>query len=567
MVDVRLEGDRMFLENTGFRDRDYCQTVPGSRYKDDMWSAPISWAALKVVRSLWPEVGLSTDITDWAWAEYERRVRPAMEWREQALDPNNSAWAPVPGLYGYQGTGARFLCAAEGATLADDMGTGKCAQSIAALEIGTAYPALIVCPATAKINWQREFTKWAPTRRVCVVTGTASQRRRLIATPADVYIVGFEALRTHTRLAGYGSTRLTTEEKTPKELNQIEWAAVIVDEAHRAVDPHAKQTRSIWGVSANTPFRFALTGTPIVNSPDDLWALLHYEAPIEWPSKSKYLDRYCKLSYNRWGGMQVDGLNPHNQEEFYSLIEPRLLRRPKSLVLPWLPPKVYERRDVPMSPKQKKAYDEFNAGSVAALDSGTSIAIDPLTVLTRLTQLASAQGDVTPAGDFRMCAPSSKVEALIELLEDMPTDEQLVVFAQSRQLIDLAAEALNKEGISYGLVEGNQSEYTRQHSIDQFQAGQYRTILCTFGAGSEAITLTNAATVCFLQRSWSMVANRQAEDRVHRPGQTAAQVTIIDLVAPGTVEEHILEVIDAKGDMSEEVVRDKATLRRILGGI
>ena len=566
MVLARLEADRLILDNTGFRDRDACHTVPGSKYKDGIWSAPVSWAAIKVARSLWPELETDVDLTAWAWGEYERRVRPAMEWRTVALDPANEAWCPVKGLYGYQQTGANWIQAAQGCTLADDMGTGKTVQTICALEIADAYPALIVCPSSAKINWQREYHQWAPNRTAVVVTGTATQRRRLIQCRADVYIVGFEALRTHTALGRYGSTRLTQTEKDSKELNNIDWATVIVDEAHRAVDPHAKQTRSIWGVSANATLRIALTGTPIVNSPDDLWALLHFEDPIEWPSKTKYLDRYCKLSFNRWGGMEVDGLNPYNREEFFSLIEPRLLRRPKSLVLPWLPPKVYERRDVAMYPKQRKAYDEFRTGSVAALDSGSSVAIDPLTVLTRLTQLASANGDITPQGDYRMCAPSPKVDALLELLADLG-EAPLVVFAQSRQLIGLAAQALEKEGITYGLVQGEQTEYERQHAIDAFQDGRVQVILCTFGAGSEAITLTSAATLCFLQRSWSMVANRQAEDRVHRPGQNAAQVTIIDLVATGTVEEHILEVIENKGDMSEEVVRDKATLRRILGSV
>jgi SNF2 family DNA or RNA helicase len=139
-----------------------------------------------------------------------------------------------------------------------------------------------------------------------------------------------------------------------------------------------------------------------------------------------------------------------------------------------------------------------------------------------------------------------------------------VVFAQSRQLLVLAHERLEKEGISHGMVWGEQGGYERQGYIDSFQSGEIRVILCTLGAGSEAITLTAASTVCFLQRSWSMVTNRQAEDRVHRIGQGAASVTIIDMVAPGTVDENILAAIEAKGDMMEEIVRDKESIRRML---
>jgi SNF2 family DNA or RNA helicase len=216
-----------------------------------------------------------------------------------------------------------------------------------------------------------------------------------------------------------------------------------------------------------------------------------------------------------------------------------------------------------MLPKQKQAYDSFKKRHTALLDSGTAMALDPLTELTRLTQLASACADVNAADEFRLCLPSSKVEALLELLEDMG-EQQLVVFAVSRQLIDIATAVLEDKGIPCSVVVGGQTDYARQSAIDEFQAGRARVILLTLGAGSEAITLTAASTVCFLQRSWSMVQNRQAEDRVHRIGQSADKVVIIDLVAPNTVEEHIAAAVEAKGDMLEEITRDKESIRRML---
>jgi SNF2 family DNA or RNA helicase len=470
----------------------------------------------------------------------------------------------IDGLYPYQTTGAHFLGLANGGTLADDMGTGKCVQTIASLKEYDLYPALIVCPNAAKATWFNEFAKWSPETKVQVIGGTAGQRRKQLAMVAEVYIINYESLRTHTRIAGYGSITLSETDKQPKELNEIDWEAVIADEAHRCVDPNAKQTRALWGVSSGSPVRIALTGTPLVNSPDDLWAILHFECPDEWPSKTKFIDRYCLKEYNSWGGMSVIGLNPATRQEFYDLITPRFLRRTKALVNPWLPEKVYERLDVEMNPKQRKAYDAFRTDSLAVLDGGVSLAIDPLTILTRLTQLASANAEVNEGGAVRLCAPSSKVDALVDLLQDMPASSPLVVFAQSRQLLVLAHERLDKEGISHGMVWGDQGDWERQGYIDAFQAGDLRVILCTLGAGSEAITLTAASTVCFIQRSWSLVTNRQAEDRVHRIGQSAESVTIIDMVAPGTVDEHILRAVEAKGEMFEDLVRDKESVRRML---
>lgn len=564
MPTADLYNGRISLVDTEYRDKDRCKQMPGAAYKNGQWTATISWAAVKILRSLWPDVLITQALSDWCWAEYNERVMHVVQLRADAMNPELDAPSHIEGLRPYQNTGALFLTLSRGATLADDMGTGKTAQAIAAVENTEQYPCLVVCPAVAKESWRREYLRWAPHRKVVVVTGNAPARRKLIESEAEVYIIGYPVLRTHTRIAGYGSLALTDAEKEPKELNVHTWKAIIADEAHRVVDPKAKQTRALWGVSAKAGLRLALTGTPMVNAPDDFWSLLHYVAPEEWPSKTKYLERYCIKEFDMWGHMSITGLEPANAAEFYTLADLRYLRRPKALVNPWLPEKIYERRDVEMLPKQKTAYDSMKKNQLAVLDSGTSMALDELTELTRLTQLASACADVNPAGEFRLCLPSSKIQALLELLEDMGS-EQLVVFALSRQLIDLAAIVLEDKGIPCSVVVGGQTDYARQDAIDEFQAGRARVILLTLGAGSEAITLTAASTVCFLQRSWSMVQNRQAEDRVHRIGQEADKVTIVDLIAPGTVEEHIAQAIERKGDMLEEIVRDKESIRLLLG--
>ncbi len=570
---IDIEGKSIVFRETEYRDRDACREIPSSRYKKmagdtkELWRAPLTWRALLMANRIWPDATITNDLREWAWHEYNNHLAPVLAVREMALDPAQSMPVTIEGPYPYQTTGAHFIALSGGATLADDMGTGKCIQTIAALEQYDLYPALIVCPNQAKTTWANEWEKWTSDIAVQVIGGTAGQRRKQIASSADVYIINYESLRTHTKLGGYGSIKLTAEESKLKELNEIDWVTIIADEAHRCVDPHSKQTRALWGVAdavVPRPLCIALTGTPMVNSPDDLYCLLHFESPDEWPSKTRFIDRYCIKEYNAWGGMSVVGLNPYTQQEFYDLITPRFLRRPKALVTPWLPEKVRERRDIELSPKQRKAYDSFVKDSIAVLDSGTAIATDPLTILTRLTQLSSATVDVDAAGNVRLCAPSSKVDALIELLEDMADTEQLVVFAQSRQLLVLAHERLEKEGVSHGMVWGDQVPIERQSFIDRFQSGDLRCILCTLGAGSEAITLTAASTVGFMQRSWSMVTNKQAEDRVHRIGQTAASVLLIDLVAPGTVEENILDAIGAKGEMLEEIIRDRETILRMI---
>jgi len=538
--------------------------VPGGRYRDGIWTCPVSWASVRIVRGIFgDDLKVDDTVAQWLWHEYENRVQVAMADRGKAMDPSLEVqYSHVQGLYPYQGTGSRFLTSAQSSGLFDDPGTGKTVQAIETLEELDAYPALIVCPKTAKPTWRREFSRWAPHRDVVAVDGGAGQRRKLLEEEHDVYIVSWDGLRIHSRLASYGSVRLSDEEKKPKELNR-HWAAVVADEAHRAISPKAKQTRALWAVGATADHRFPLTGTPINDSPADFWSLLHFISPEEWPSRSKYIDRYCAVSTNMWGSIDIYGLKPSTEAEFHQLTETRFLRRPKALVLPWLPDKTYETWDVEMLPAQARAYKQFEKDMVADLESGTGLALDNLSLSTRLVQLASATLDVTEDGGLRMTKPSSKIDALMDLLEDM-NDEPLVVFAASRQLIELASTALSEKDISHSMIVGGQSELAREGAELDFMAGRVRAILMTFGAGSESITLTRADTICRLQRSWSFRENKQSEDRIHRPGLDSNKALIIDFVAPGTVEsEQQLAALDEKAARMEEIVRDRRALLKL----
>jgi SNF2 family DNA or RNA helicase len=200
---------------------------------------------------------------------------------------------------------------------------------------------------------------------------------------------------------------------------------------------------------------------------------------------------------------------------------------------------------------------------ITQLDEGdVTYATNPLARLTRLTQFASAYATLE-GDDLRLAEPSCKIDGLLDVLSEAE-GEQVVVFAESRQLIELASARLEKEKISHGLITGAILPAERQNNVDSFQAGRLRVMLCTMGAGGEGITLTAARIVVFLQRSWSLVKNKQAEDRVHRPGQDANKVEIIDVVSVGTVDEEIIDVRELKEERLQEVVRDKEAVRKML---
>jgi ATP-dependent helicase STH1/SNF2 len=574
-----------------FRQKELVKKVPGSRWDNHagVWYLPLSWAACVQLRAVFgQDLQVGQELATWVQAERAQRLDPCMAWRKA-----EDADLPMFGsLYPFQRAGVAFMATAGSALNADEMGLGKSVQAIATLELLNAYPALIVCPNSMKHSWAAEFEKWAPGRIVSIISGTPAKRKKAIdalaAGEAHVGVINYEALRSHTRLSGYGNMELSEKEKEDKELNAIQFGAVVADEAHRVKDPHSKQTRALWYVGDRAHHRFALTGTPVANSPEDIWCLMRFVSPNEYPYKSQFIERYALQTYNVFGFMQVAGIKSEHAEELFRILDPRFIRRVKSVVLPQLPEKVYTTRYVKMETaggsktKQGTAYETMRKEMLAALDSGTLLAANPLTQAIRLCQFASAYGELEPTGELDeqgnaktrlvLTDPSCKADALEEILLETG-DSPVVVFAESKQLINLCNTRLVKAagakdnpmfGWRVGLVTGDVPDYERAENVRLFQDGQLKVLLLTLGAGGEGLTLTAASTAIFLQRSWSAVQNAQAEDRIHRIGQTATSVNIIDVITEGTIEDRVRAVLAEKAGMLEEITRDGQTMKEWL---
>lgn len=550
MADIYVGDDKCyFVVEAGFREREMMKTVPGAvwRHRTQQWNIPMTWAALAAMRGTFgSELNMEPGVISWAWSERER-VEAALAAR---------VVEPAPGQYSFQEVGISFLNIAGSALLGDEMGLGKSRQAIISADL----PCLVVCPNSMKYAWREEWFKWRSECSVSVVDGTPTAKAKALSSGADVVIVNWESLRSYSRLAPYGSIRLSDKQKEPGPLNR-EWATVIADEAHRAKDPHSQQTRALWATGATATRRIALTGTPVANSPADLWSVMHFVSPEEWPSKTKFIDRYCNSSQNFWGGLDVYSLKQSTRAEMDAFFEPRFLRRTKAEVLPQLPAKTYSVRNVIMAPAQLKAYESLRKDMLAQLDSGILAAFDPLVQSLRLLQTASALPVLDEAGGVSaLSLPSCKVEALLDLLDEA-AGAPMVVFAASRKLIELCSEKVDCDHI---LITGSQSSVDRATSIERFQRGGVPLALVTLGAGGEGITLTAASRAVFLQRSWSLVQNLQAEDRIHRIGQIGDSVEIIDVVSTGTLEEKVREVMYDKEATLADVVKDPKRLRDLL---
>jgi SNF2 family DNA or RNA helicase len=579
--------------NAEWRYKELCKSLPGSSWSasEQIWSAPLSWSTCLALRSTFrDDLVIGPKLEAWASSLVNSRISPANALRELEDYEGDKS------LFPHQRAGVAFLATAKRALLADEPGLGKTAQAIRALkelhDRGEAvFPTLIVCPNTLKKNWAREFHTWWPEATTQVIKGSSAQRKKQfeIGTESniDVFIINWESLRAHSRLAGYGSIALVkcvamggqdpnvSEnrcEVTPRELNKIDFKAVIADEIHRSKDPKSKQTRALWAATGDAPVRFALTGTPIANNVVDLWPILHWLSPEDWPGRTKWLDRMIDTMLNAFGGMMVIGIKPHMQDEFYKTVNPFMRRMLKKIVLPHLPEVMKERRDVEMSTKQKKAYAEMRDKMIAELSNGDIVsATSVLTQTIRLIQFASSHAtiEVNPeSGEEKLILsdPSCKVDALMDDIKngDFGTDS-VAVSAVSRQLIYLLSAEMTKSGIEHGLITGMQNEDERQQAIDDFQSGKIKWILFTAQAGGVGITLTAARRLVMLQRPWSLVDYKQVLDRVHRIGsEIHDSIIITDYVTEGTIEERVIEVLEKKADNFEQVVRDKDQLLKLL---
>jgi SNF2 family DNA or RNA helicase len=587
-VDIDGGGEHILI-NAEWRLKELCKSLPGASWspKEQVWRVPLSWTTCLALRSTFRnDLVIGPLLAEWAANEVATRINPSNAFRELETFEGDEI------LFPHQRAGVEFLATAKRALLADEPGLGKTAQAIRALKMlhergEEVFPVLIVCPNTLKKNWAREFTKWWPEVPTQVIKGSAVQRKRQFEDPSQVFIINWESLRTHSRLAPYGSVALTRcracggqDEKISetrcevhlRELNNIDFKSVIADEIHRSKDPKSKQSRALWSASGDSKIRFALTGTPIANNVVDLWSILHWISPKDWPSKTKWIDRMVDTMLNAFGGMMVIGVKPAMQDEFYKSVNPVMRRMLKKVVLPWLPPVMNERRDVEMSTKQKKAYEQMRDLMIAELDSeDTLTAPSVLTQTIRLLQFASSYATLDTnesTGEIRavLSSPSCKVEALMDDIDNGDFgDDSVAVCAVSKQLINLLSAELTKKKILHGLITGDQDEDERQKAIDDFQSGAIKWILFTAQAGGVGITLTAARRLIMLQRPWSLVDHKQVLDRVHRIGsEVHDSIVITDYVTEGSIEERVIQVLETKADNFEQIVRDKDQLLKLL---
>lgn len=562
--------DRITVESS-FRCKDAIKGIPGARWDTAarVWTIPLTWPACLALRAEFGEgLTIGEELRVWA-KDIGARKAFSHELRGKTVMDAGYTKPEFPGfdtLFDPQVVDANLIGTMGSYLLLNETGAGKSRSSLAGVRLLTAekgkdavFPLLIVAPKSMLTTWARdEVPNFFPKAIISKIEGTPTQIRKALEPGADVYVIGWESLRKFSRIAGFGSTAVDPADKTDKELQALGLKTIIFDECHRAKNPKALRTRAAWAVAMDADHRIGLTGSPVQDTVEDLYSILHMLLPDEYPTKTGYVDRYLEIDFGYFGEREIKGIHPSRRDEFFKNFDSISRRLTKEVIAPWLPPKVREIRWVTLPAALRKAYNAMEKTLTAELEDGSTMSAENNLVRAgRLIQLANAGGEMDADGNFHMKAPSPKIDALMEDIEGGDFDgEQVVVYSDSKQLAHLVAEAFDKKKIKYVAIDGDVTGDARQEAMDSFQNDGVPFCILT-RAGGEGITLTAGSTMVRLMRSWSLIPHKQSEDRIHRIGsEIHDRIRYIDYITDDTSEMGQMVRLNAKEGRAQEILRD-----------
>ena len=427
-----------------------------------------------------------------------------------------------------------------GGILADDMGLGKTLQILAFLlsekeqgKVGDELRTLIVAPASLVYNWKKEVERFTPQLSVCVMAGTAHERKELIknqTSNVDVWITSYDLLKRDIEL-----------------YQDIVFANEIIDEAQYIKNQTTHAAKSVRLV--NSSFRMALTGTPMENRLSELWSIFDYLMP-------GFLYGYTRFR------SEIETLIVSDKDEdamtrLRAMIHPFILRRLKKDVLKELPEKQEEIVTVALSGEQKKLYQAHSQRLKMFLEdqNDEDFAQNKLQILAELTKLRQlCCGPELLLENYK--GENAKLETCIELItQAIAGGHKILLFSQFTSMLDLIGEELKKAKIDYYRIDGSVKKEARMEMVEQFQNPQNQvSVFCiSLKAGGTGLNMTAADIVIHYDPWWNKAAQNQATDRAHRIGQKHA-INVYQLIAEETIEQKICELQQVKEDLAEEVL-------------
>lgn len=396
-----------------------------------------------------------------------------------------------------------------------------------------------MAPASLVYNWKNEFKKFAPSLTVEVMIGNPQERMEKLQSDMvpNVWITSYPTLR-----------------QDIDYYNEVEFGTLILDEAQAIKNHITKTAKAVREIQAKT--KFALSGTPIENSIDELWSIFQAIMPDFFPNQKAF--------------RQLE------QEKVAKMIRPFLLRRVKKDVLNDLPDKIETEVYSELTKQQKELYVAYlekiqNEAKESIQEEGFQKSrIKLLAGLTRLRQLCCHPSLFVEnyKGD------SGKLQQLMEIVDHaIENGRRLLIFSQFTSMLSIIRDQFTKAGLEYFYLDGQTAPKERVKMVDQFNEGNANIFLISLKAGNTGLNLTGADTVILYDLWWNPAVEEQAAGRAHRIGQKNV-VQVIRLISQGTIEEKIYELQQNKRELIKTVIEtgDQAVskiteeeIREILG--
>jgi superfamily II DNA or RNA helicase len=474
--------------------------------------------------------GRTTDVDTTGWLE---------QLREQLVSHGQSSAAvkQPPQLRGqlreYQLDGVRWMAQLVdlglGGILADDMGLGKTVMLIALhLHLNFDKPTLVVCPASVLATWEREVHEFAPETPV----------RRFHGPGRSLDGVS----------SGFVVTTYSTMLASVEELRGLDWGLVVADEAQHVKNADAKAAWALRSIESDA--RMALTGTPVENSLSDVWAILDWTTPGLLGSRAQFR--------RVWSAPIELGHDDQLHNDLGRLIRPFLLRRRKDDpgIAPELPPKIETDHRVELTSEQSRLYETVVQRQLAQISSSSGMERRGLVMrlLTELKQICNHPAQFLRTPTAQLPDRSGKLIEFDDLLDEvLAEDGAALVFTQFARMGELLSTHLESRGIKHQFLHGGTPVRMREQMVQAFQSGEVSVFLLSLRAAGTGLTLTRADHVIHYDRWWNPAVEDQATDRAHRIGQDRV-VQVHRLIAQGTIEESIAELITAKRELADAIV-------------
>lgn len=514
---------------------DVVKRIPGRKFdsKLNMWVIPKSfYPPGKYTQKAYVDI-----FANWAVKYgYEKSVqkgaqasRPDIHYTlppmPELISPHGLKIEPFP----YQKQGIAYALQKKRCFFGDQPGLGKTLQAIGTSFIAKTWPVLVICPASLKINWQREWKKFTGKDAIILDDRNKNNWHRYYEMGCcDVFITNYESLKKFFVEDFAGGVTRSIKLKPVASL----FKCVIIDESHRCKSSKTQQSKICYKLCQGKEYRFLLTGTPSINGPGDLIQQLKIMNRLD------DFGGYKSFEANfMQGPRQASNLEMLN----WRLWNTGFFRREKAKVLDQLPDKM--RQVVNVDITNRKEYQDAEHDLISYLTAYENADDERLRRAERGKVMVQMQ-------KLRQIAARGKISAAVEFIQDIiDSGEKLIVFAFLKEVV----QEIKKVFPNAVTIVGDNTSQERQDAVDRFQNDpKCQLIVCNYKSAGVGLTLTASSRVAFVEFPWTFADCEQAEDRAHRIGQKNS-VNCYYFLGKNTIDESIWDIIQTKKDIANDV--------------